>query len=79
MHPYHDYMARSLAAFDPHYGAMASLMTLQEKIDYCNKLIDTAQGRLSKDKSNMSPELKDNLARIILSAQQEIKTLMNVV
>jgi hypothetical protein len=63
------------AALDPRYTTMATLMSVDERIEYCEKVIDNAQNKLAHNHGLLGEELKTQLAQLVSAAQHEISHL----
>lgn len=66
---------RSLSELDQNYKQKSQHFSLDEKMDYCNDLIDRFQNIVSKNRAFLSERVKQEFADIISSAQEEIKNL----
>jgi hypothetical protein len=67
-------MELSLAKIDTVYQQIQSL-TLEERIIYCENLIDRTQNILSKNAGLLTVSQKQSLQQVILVAQKELKKL----
>lgn len=66
-----------LTDIDSIYQDTISKLPKEERIAYCEKLIDKAQTTISKNKNFLSKTLHKNLTEIITAAQKELKILRN--
>ena len=66
------FSAPTLAFLDPFYGMSSDGMSVEEKIRYCEQLIELATGRLSLIDSPASDSLKEHLNNLIRAAKAEI-------
>jgi hypothetical protein len=67
---------QALQDIDPEYRASVSKHPRNERIAYCEKLIDKAQQRLAANNRYLSKQQKVQLKEIIMSAQREVIQLM---
>lgn len=61
-----------LSLLDPFYGMSCDGMSVEDKILYCEQLIELAKGRLTLKDSPASPTLVEHLQNLIRAAEQEI-------
>lgn len=66
---------KSLSELDQNYKQKSQYFSVDEKINYCNDLIDRFQNIVSKNKAFLSERVKQEFVDIISSAQEEIKNL----
>jgi hypothetical protein len=70
-------MHRHLKDLDPVYANCISRNSVQDRISYCENIIDKNQAFISKNNKFVKSEIKGDVLEIINAAQTEIKILLN--
>jgi len=68
-------MIKGLEVLDSIYQNKISKLPVNERVAYCERLIDKVQLSLVRNKRLLSKTIEVQLATLMQSAQQELKTL----
>lgn len=71
-------MGKELETLDSTYLRKVCKLSVAERIDYCENLIDKVQLSLIRNKKLLSKTMQAQLSDIIDSARMEIKTLKKI-
>ena len=66
---------KPLLDLDSNYKEKLGKLTVEERIKYCNSLVDRYQLSLEKGKAHMGDELKMQFKELIMAAQKEIERI----
>lgn len=61
-----------LHGLDATYSLVATDLSVEERVELCEKMIDRAQQKLAKNNRLLSDDQKEQLMELITSARQEI-------
>ena len=62
---------KSLCELDEQYSLISEQIPVEERIEYCEKVIDHAQSKLTHNINLLSLEQKEHLMELITAARQE--------
>ena len=71
-------MTKHLTELDTVYADVFKNMTLIERIDYCESLIETTQSFLTKNNEFLQENIKEKSNEIIIAAQKELNELLKL-
>lgn len=67
--------SKKLSELDKDYDLVAVRMPVEERIEYCEKVIDHAQSKLAHNITLLSAEQKEHLMEMITAARTELEQL----
>ncbi|MBA2612623.1 MAG: hypothetical protein H0U95_11665 [Bacteroidetes bacterium] len=68
-------MNKHITELDAIYADVFKNMTIQERINYCESLIDTTQNFLTKNSQFLNQNIREKSNDIIIAAQSELLEL----